>query len=123
MKIRVVSLCLLSMALVLPACNRKDDTTRVGGSSFPSAPPQGSAILCGTVFDLATGLSVADVEVSFGSEHKARTDKEGRFQIGGLEIGAKGEARVRSADGREASQVVLPLGHERREIVLNIPAR
>ncbi|MEO6710727.1 MAG: hypothetical protein ABIP42_14190 [Planctomycetota bacterium] len=117
------ALCLASMALGIEACGSRDDTARVGGSSFLAAPPEGSAILCGTVFDLASGVAAGGLEVSFEGGGKARTDGDGRFQIGGLALGAKGLVRVRSDDGRECTQAVLPLAHERREIVLNLPAR
>jgi hypothetical protein len=114
---------LVLLGCVLFACQRPTDSVRVGGSSFPAPPVAGTAIVCGTVFDLKTGAPAADVAVSFAGGKAAHTDAQGRFEIQGLELGASGEVLARSSDGREGTVKLLPLGSERREIVLNLAAR
>ncbi|HUR27851.1 MAG TPA: carboxypeptidase-like regulatory domain-containing protein [Planctomycetota bacterium] len=123
MKIRgPLVVCWLAFALPL-ACQRDAPETRVGGSSFPTAPPEGTASVCGTVIDLQSGEVAAGVEVALTGGFTARTDDHGRFQIDGLALGTRGEVFARSADGRTGTVTLLPLAHERHEIVLNLKAR
>ena len=116
----VVILALLACAL--PACDRASDTQRVGGSSFRALPPVATAVVFGSVIDLRSGDPAVDAEVSFHTGPSTRSDADGRFEISGLPIGTKGELRARAEDGRGGSVLVLPLGNERREVVLNLAA-
>ena len=117
--LRLALCCALFCAA--PACNPRD-SVRVGGSTFPAEPPEGMAAISGTVIDLASGEPAAKAVVSFDGR-ETRTDAEGRFELAGLKAGAQGMVLARSGDGREATLALLPLGRERREIVLSIPAR
>jgi len=120
---RALSFVVCSALLcAVPACGRGEDNVRVGGSTFPAPPPRGTAVLCGSVIDLASGEPAAQALVSVAGR-EVRSDAAGRFEIDGLPAGTRGTVRARAADGREVALELLPLGGERREIVLSLPAR
>lgn len=114
----------LSLTILATACDSAVDRVRVGNTSHPALPPEGSAVVCGTVIDLATGEPAEGVELSLCGKH-ARSDADGRFQIAGLSVGDQGELLARAGTGasmREARNPIQPLSRERREVVVQLPA-
>ncbi len=114
---------LVALLPVVCACHNKGEAGSPGETSRPESPAEGSAIVCGSVIDLKSGAPAAGVSVVGPGGKTTRTDGQGRFELRGLALGATGEVRARADDGREAVNVLLPLGHERREIVLHLEAR
>lgn len=113
---------LLALLASLCACQDKGEAGSPGETIQPRLPAAGSAIVCGSVIDLKSGAPLAGVSVAGPAGKTARTDDQGRFELRGLPLGTAGEVRARADDGREAVNVLLPLGHERREIVLQLAA-
>lgn len=114
----------LSISLFAAACDSAVDRVRVGNTTHPALPPEGSAVVCGTVIDLLTGEPAAGVELSLCGK-QARSGADGRFQIAGLSVGDHGELLARTGSGpeaREARNPIRPLGRERREVVVQLPA-
>jgi hypothetical protein len=109
-------------AAPLPSC-APGSRGATGETSRPEPPPAGTAIVVGTVIDLATGEPAAGVEIAVPGARRVRSDAEGRFEARGVPVGTAGEVRARAEDGREALVRLLPLANERREIVLHLPAR
>ncbi len=113
---------LVALLALLCACQNEGESGSPGEASQPSLPAQGTAIVCGSVIDLQSGAPAAGVSVAGPGGQTARTDDQGRFELRGLPLGTAGEVRARSNDGRVAVNVLVPLGHERREIVLYLAA-
>ncbi len=113
---------LLALLGLLCACQNKGEAESAGETTQPTLPAEGSAIVCGSVIDLKSGAPAAGVRVAGPGGKTARTDDQGRFELRGLPLGTVGEVRARADDGREAANVLVPLGHERREIVLQLAA-
>jgi hypothetical protein len=115
------ALCLA--LLVATACGPSSDSVLVGGTRLPAPPAPGTGLVFGTVFDLSNGDPADDVEVVLPNGKLTRTDAQGRFQLSNLVLGLEGEVIARATDGRETRLALASLSHERRDIVLHLPAK
>ena len=114
---------LVALPLLCCACHNRGESGTPGETSRPESPAEGTAIVCGSVIDLKSGAPASGVSVVGPGGKATRTDDQGRFELRGLALGTAGEVRARTDDGREALNVLMPLGHERREIVMHLAAR
>lgn len=122
-RVRPGPLALVFALASFGACHPPSSGVQVGGTLYPAPPPEDGAVVCGTVMDLSTNRPAEGVDVTAPAGRSARTDEEGRFEIRGMALGAFGELLAQSSDGRRAELTLLPLGRERREVVLYLPVR
>jgi hypothetical protein len=112
------SLALAACLLAAVACSRHERAMR-SGSSGP-APAEGTAVVFGTTVDALTGEPLAGVTVQGPGGASTVSNDEGRFLLAGLPEGAQGELVARTADGREAKNLLRPLRNARLEVVLRL---
>lgn len=83
-------------------------------------PAEGMAIVVGTCLDGDTGEALAGVEITGLAGQRARSDERGRFVLDDLPEGTQGNLVAVAKDGRRATNPILPLKHERLEVVLHL---
>jgi hypothetical protein len=115
----------LALCLALAACGSsrgEDGPDPAAGGAGPgsggSAAAAGPAIVRGTVLDASSGRPLAGVLVQGPGATRATSDKDGRFELQHLPVGAAGEIVATAQDGRSGRNRLRAVREGVLEVVL-----
>jgi hypothetical protein len=78
------------------------------------------AVLTGTCIDASTGERLSGIQVEAPGGKRAVSNRDGRFEIRGLNAGQGGVVAATSSDGRQASLPLRPMNAGTLEVVLRL---
>ena len=86
----------------------------------PFVSREGPPVITGVAIDAATGKPLPDVLLSLPDGTTARSGKDGRFELRGMEVGLSGVLRAEHASGLEGENQLLPLAGGRLDVVVRL---
>lgn len=109
---RALALALALSCVSLAACGGRD--------AQHTGAADGEASVVGTALDARNAQPLGGVLVRAPGGAQARTSADGRFELGGLPLGAQGELEAEGEHGLRASVRLRPLRPGRLEVVLHL---
>jgi len=124
---RLLGAC-AGVALVLASCGSSGEPSRssvrstLDGRSSRGLTEAvvGEVEVHGTTLDARTGDLLAGVRIEGPGGSQAVSDRHGRFELHGLQVGDSGAVRGKLQDGRVAGVTLQPLTEARIELVLRL---
>ena len=116
---------LFALCLALAACGSSREeggpdpaSGSAGAGGSGSAAAAGPAIVRGTVLDASSGRPLAGALVQGPGGKQTTSDKDGRFELQHLPVGAGGEIVATTQDGRSGRNQLRSLREGVLEVVL-----